>query len=45
MTAGKHAGLEAWFPSWTQQLAVAHSSGVSQTFILHGNVDDLIRVE
>ncbi len=43
--ASVQAGLESWFPTWSQQLAEAHSSGVSQTFILHGNVDDLIRVE
>ena len=45
MSADRQARLQNWFPSWTQQLAEAHASGVSQTFILHGNVDDLIRVE
>ena len=45
MTDEKHTGLQGWYPAWTHQLAQAHSSGVSQTFILHGNVDDLIRVE
>ena len=45
MSAQRQAGLQGWFPIWTQQLAAAHASGVSQTFIIHGNVDDLIRVE
>lgn len=45
MSTQPQASLEGWFPGWTQQLAEAHASGVSQTFIIHGNVDDLIRVE
>ncbi len=45
MTTQRQAGLQSWFPAWTQQLAEAHSSGFSQTFIIHGNVDDLVRVE
>ncbi len=37
--------LEAWYPAWAQHLAESHASGQSQTFVLHGNVDDLVRVE
>ncbi|HOX46910.1 MAG TPA: AAA family ATPase [Myxococcota bacterium] len=37
--------LEPWFPPWAQHLAETHASGQTQTFILHGNVDDLVRVE
>ncbi|MBN2498935.1 MAG: ATP-binding protein [Deltaproteobacteria bacterium] len=41
----RQAGIESWHPSWTQQLAEAHASGASQTFIIHGNVSDLVRIE
>lgn len=37
--------LEPWFPGWAHGLAAAHAGGAVQTFILHGNVDDLIRSE
>ncbi|MBM4318520.1 MAG: hypothetical protein FJ125_00815, partial [Deltaproteobacteria bacterium] len=37
--------LESWFPRWAHELAAAHAGGTSQTFVLHGNVDDLIRTE
>ncbi|MBW2700764.1 MAG: ATP-binding protein [Deltaproteobacteria bacterium] len=45
MANERQAHLETWFPSWTQQLAEAHASGSSQTFIIHGNVNDLVRTE
>jgi len=38
-------GLEKWFPAWSQALAATHATGASQTFILHGNVNDIIRIE
>ncbi len=37
--------LEKWFPPWAQLMAEAYAAGASQTFILHGNVSDLVRVE
>ena len=45
MARETHAELMSWYPAWTRQLAEAHTSGASQTFILHGNVNDLIRIE
>ncbi len=45
MTESGNVGLQSWYPKWSERLARAERSGVSQMFILHGNVNDLIRVE
>lgn len=37
--------LETWYPQWSGQLSDAYFAGSSQFFILHGNVNDLIRIE
>ncbi len=37
----KHKQVER-FPGWVDQLVEAHGSGTSQTYILHGNVNDLV---
>jgi AAA+ superfamily predicted ATPase len=34
-----------WFPKWASALGRAYYSGNTSTFLLHGNVDDLVRVE
>ena len=34
--------MNAWQSDWARELARAHAGGVSQTFILHGNVQDLV---
>lgn len=34
-----------WFPAWARQLGRTYYAGTTTTFLLHGNVDDLIRVE
>jgi AAA+ superfamily predicted ATPase len=45
MSGSNSVELERWYPEWSRQLATAHASGSSQLFVLHGNVNDLIRVE
>jgi SpoVK/Ycf46/Vps4 family AAA+-type ATPase len=42
MSATAH---KAWFPPWAHQLAEAHDTGQTQTFVIHGNVEDLVRIE
>ncbi|MBW2731631.1 MAG: ATP-binding protein [Deltaproteobacteria bacterium] len=34
-----------WLPSWAHELGRVYYTGNISTFILHGNVDDLVRVE
>jgi len=36
--------LPAWYPAWTRELAELYYSGTINTFVLHGNVHDLVRV-
>ena len=34
-----------WFPLWARELGRVYYTGNISTFILHGNIDDLVRVE
>jgi hypothetical protein len=33
----------AWYPAWAKELAELYFSGTINTFVLHGNVHDLVR--
>ncbi|MCC6749476.1 MAG: ATP-binding protein [Deltaproteobacteria bacterium] len=44
MTTTKEARSPAWYPAWAQELGQVYSAGTTSTFLLHGNVDDLVRV-
>jgi AAA+ superfamily predicted ATPase len=35
--------LPDWYPTWTKELADLYFSGTINTFVLHGNVHDLVR--
>lgn len=35
--------LPEWYPAWTKELADLYFSGTINTFVLHGNVHDLVR--
>ena len=37
--------LPDWFPGWAAELADLYFSGTTAAFILHGNTDDLFRVD
>jgi len=39
------AELPAWFPAWAAQLAELYFSGTTAAFVLHGNTDDLFRID
>jgi AAA+ superfamily predicted ATPase len=39
------AAVPAWFPPWAKELGRIYFAGTTSMFVLHGNVDDLIRVE
>ena len=39
------AELPAWFPPWAAQLAELYFSGTTAAFVLHGNTDDLFRID
>ncbi|NCA12071.1 ATP-binding protein [bacterium] len=41
---GAGASLPAWCPAWAERLGDAYLSGTSCTFLLHGNVRDLVPV-
>jgi ATP-dependent 26S proteasome regulatory subunit len=34
-----------WFPGWAKEFGRAYTAGTTSMFLLHGNVDDLVRVE
>src|SRR5262245_52905276 len=38
------AELPDWFPAWAAQLADLYFSGTTAAFVLHGNTDDLFRI-
>jgi hypothetical protein len=43
-TAAKPAPvLPEWYPAWTKELAELYFSGTINTFVLYGNVHDLVR--
>ena len=35
--------LPGWYPAWAKELAELYFSGTINTFVLHGNVHDLVR--
>jgi len=41
----KELGFPEWFPAWAGELGRVYFTGTTSMFLLHGNVDDLIRVE
>ncbi|MCA9515229.1 MAG: ATP-binding protein [Myxococcales bacterium] len=43
--AASSVSLPAWFPRWAGTLAELYFSGTTSSFLLHGNVFDLIRAE
>ena len=45
MELEKKARFPGWFPAWAQQLGRVYYAGNTSMFVLHGNVDDLVRVE
>jgi AAA+ superfamily predicted ATPase len=42
-TAKPAPALPDWYPPWTKELAELYFSGTINTFVLHGNVHDLVR--
>lgn len=42
-TAKAAPALPAWYPAWTKELAELYFSGTINTFVLYGNVHDLVR--
>jgi AAA+ superfamily predicted ATPase len=45
-TATKAApALPQWYPAWTKELAELYFSGTINTFVLYGNVHDLVRCQ
>lgn len=45
MAGQESMSLGSWLPEWARLLVYTYRGGASQTFILHGNVHDIIRVE
>ena len=41
--AAESPSLPEWFPAWARELAELYFSGTINTFVLHGNVHDLVR--
>ena len=41
--AAESPSLPDWFPAWARELAELYFSGTINTFVLHGNVHDLVR--
>jgi len=41
----KVTSFPPWFPRWGQELGRTYYSGTTTMFLLHGNVDDMIRIE
>jgi len=42
-TAKPAPALPEWYPAWTKELAELYFSGTINTFVLYGNVHDLVR--
>src|SRR3954466_12002647 len=38
-----HPTLPEWYPAWSTELAGLYFSGTINTFVLYGNVHDLVR--
>jgi AAA+ superfamily predicted ATPase len=45
MEEKKEFRLPDWYPAWARELGRVYYAGTTSMFLLHGNVDDLIRVE
>jgi len=45
MDIDKKANFPAWYPGWAQYLGRVYYGGNTSMFVLHGNVDDLVRVQ
>jgi len=45
MEEKKKTPFPAWYPPWARDLGRVYFGGTTSMFVLHGNVDDLIRVE
>ena len=45
METEKKARFPEWFPPWARELGRVYYAGNTSMFALHGNVDDLIRVD
>ena len=45
MQTEKKARFPEWFPPWARELGRVYYAGNTSMFALHGNVDDLIRVD
>jgi AAA+ superfamily predicted ATPase len=45
MEEKKEFKLPDWYPTWARELGRVYYTGTTSMFLLHGNVDDLIRVE
>lgn len=41
----RYADFPERYPGWAQELGRVYTAGTSSTFVLHGNIDDLFRVE
>jgi hypothetical protein len=41
----KETRFPSWFPTWARELGRVYFTGTTSMFLLHGNVDDLVRVE
>jgi AAA+ superfamily predicted ATPase len=44
-TAKLAPALPEWYPAWTKELAELYFSGTINTFVLYGNVHDLVRCQ
>jgi AAA+ superfamily predicted ATPase len=44
-TAKPAPALPEWYPAWTKELAELYFSGTINTFVLYGNVHDLVRCQ
>ena len=45
MSSEKRAYFPDWFPPWARNLGRTYYTGNTSMFVLHGNVDDLVRTE
>src|SRR5512137_2591390 len=45
MQEKKETRFPTWFPAWARELGRVYYTGTTSMFLLHGNVDDLVRIE
>ncbi len=41
----KQTPFPGWYPAWAKELGQVYFAGTTSMFLLHGNVDDLVRTE